>query len=133
MGKTELRKRLWEREHGRCWYCDRDTILHCGDSNLRRATNDHIIPLCRGGTNDETNQVSCCRRCNEAKGALTEAEFRSMSSLDAIRFNDAVSLYDGKIEVVHVAMAAGAGYRAGPHKSYPLCEQTLGYQQERKA
>jgi 5-methylcytosine-specific restriction protein A len=28
---------------------------------------DHIVPLARGGTNDEANLQSLCRRCHVAK------------------------------------------------------------------
>jgi|GEM_PF-5048008 len=66
------------------------------------------MPLARGGTDDDTNRVCCCFRCNQAKGALTEAEFRSMSTVDAIRFNDAVKMHGlGNMTIIEVAMAAG--------------------------
>lgn len=110
--KTDLRRRLWKREDENCWYCGRHTTLVCGNNRLDRATNDHLIPRCRGGMNDETNLVSCCRRCNEAKGTLTEAEFRAMTAVDAIRFNDAVQKYGIKnIHIVEICLGASAGYR----------------------
>jgi len=34
----------------------------------RSTTVDHKLPLSRGGTNDLTNLVGACRRCNEARG-----------------------------------------------------------------
>lgn len=140
MGKLELRTKLWEREGQRCWYCDRKTKLLCGDTNSLRATNDHLIPRCRGGTNDETNQVSACRRCNELKGALTEAEFRSMSSVDAVKFNDAVIEHGSKLGVIEVALSAGPGYwkPPGPTRVWPFRldqnhhDQAMGYEQARE-
>lgn len=33
----------------------------------RMATIDHVIPLSKGGTNDEENLVTCCSRCNSKK------------------------------------------------------------------
>lgn len=34
---------------------------------------DHIIPLAAGGASDSTNLCLACYRCNEFKGARTEA------------------------------------------------------------
>lgn len=36
------------------------------------------MPRSRGGANDWSNKVRACRRCNHAKGCMTEAEFRSV-------------------------------------------------------
>jgi 5-methylcytosine-specific restriction endonuclease McrA len=48
------------------------------------ATIDHVIPIARGGRDEPTNVVPCCRFCNTSKGARllsewhrTPAEFRS--------------------------------------------------------
>jgi 5-methylcytosine-specific restriction endonuclease McrA len=38
-------------------------------------TLDHVIPRARGGSNRDENLRPCCRRCNEAKGDLTLAEY----------------------------------------------------------
>lgn len=113
-GKHDLRKALWEREDKCCWYCTRKTRLYCQENAGDRATIDHLIPKCRGGVDDDTNRVNCCLRCNGLKGLLTEAEFRSMSSVDALRFNDAAGRYGIKnLRIIHIAMAAGEGYRPG--------------------
>lgn len=49
-----------------CFYC-----------NDRRAdTIDHIIPLTRGGTNQEGNLVPACRKCNCSKSDLLVTEWR---------------------------------------------------------
>lgn len=31
-------------------------------------TVDHLVPISRGGTNDDDNLVSACAKCNEARG-----------------------------------------------------------------
>jgi 5-methylcytosine-specific restriction endonuclease McrA len=41
-----------------CLWCDRKTVL----------TVDHIVPICRGGSNDISNIQPLCRRCNSEKG-----------------------------------------------------------------
>lgn len=56
----------------RDWWPLRNSILdrdahecrYCGD--LARCA-DHVIPLSRGGTNDEDNLVACCLPCNSSK------------------------------------------------------------------
>ncbi len=35
------------------------------------ATADHVIPKARGGTDELSNLVDCCRRCNSARGGGT--------------------------------------------------------------
>lgn len=92
-GQFELRRTLWLRERKVCCYCGRPTRLHTKDGASDRATIDHLIPTCRGGADDDSNRASCCRRCNEAKGMLTEEEFRTMSVLEALKFNDAVGIF----------------------------------------
>lgn len=87
------RERLWLKEGKRCHYCGRKTRLHAKDGANDKATSDHKTPKCRGGSGAEWNQASACARCNQIKGVLTEAEFRAMPMLDAIRFNDMVGTF----------------------------------------
>ena len=44
---------------------------------------DHLRPQVLGGTNDESNLVTCCRHCNSAKGAKSLAEFVASLPVDA--------------------------------------------------
>lgn len=50
----------------RCAYCRRQ---------FRRLTQDHVVPLTRGGRHDATNIVPSCRSCNSRKGQRTQADF----------------------------------------------------------
>lgn len=36
---------------------------------------DHVIPYCRGGTNENANLLTCCRRCNSSRGSRSVAAF----------------------------------------------------------
>ncbi|HYD30856.1 MAG TPA: HNH endonuclease [Azospirillaceae bacterium] len=45
---------------GRCFYC--------GEPVGAKATFDHVIPQCYGGTDDPGNIVLAHRRCNQLKG-----------------------------------------------------------------
>lgn len=53
----------------RCFYCRRRV-------RARRAHIDHRRPVSKGGTNERSNTVLACARCNLAKGGMTEAAFR---------------------------------------------------------
>ena len=63
-----LRRMVIERDGLRCVYCDEDLVgaeVHLDD----------VIPESRGGpTNYENLQVTC-RKCNLAKGILSEDQF----------------------------------------------------------
>lgn len=43
---------------------------YCGDSveNGTKLSLDHILPHSKGGTNHETNLVTCCSKCNSSRG-----------------------------------------------------------------
>jgi 5-methylcytosine-specific restriction endonuclease McrA len=56
--------------HGsECYYCHVPTLIDppAGKCHLER-TLDHVIPLSRGGPDDVSNVVCCCRSCNSRKG-----------------------------------------------------------------
>jgi 5-methylcytosine-specific restriction endonuclease McrA len=63
-----LRRRVIERDGYYCVYCDEDLIN--AEIHL-----DHVIPESRGGTTTYDNLQVTCRKCNLAKGVLTEGEF----------------------------------------------------------
>ncbi len=54
---------------------DRCACVYCGFSGLndfnawRQLAIDHVIPLCRRGSNTHDNKVVACHRCNTLKGA----------------------------------------------------------------
>lgn len=50
-------KRILKRDNYICHYCGE-----------KANSVDHIVPVSRGGTDDEDNLVSCCRSCNSRKG-----------------------------------------------------------------
>lgn len=61
-----------EAADGRCYYCGcRPEILTC----------DHMVPFCRGGTNEITNIVPACLKCNQRKGTCTANEFLNILGL----------------------------------------------------
>ena len=62
---------------GVCAYCERPF------SDVRPPTIDHVIPLSRGGTNDDSNVVAACRSCNSSKGSRTAVEFQEVGRVSA--------------------------------------------------
>jgi hypothetical protein len=63
-----LRRSVIDRDGPRCVYCDDD--LTNAEIHL-----DHVIPESKGGLTSLNNLQVTCRKCNLAKGVLTESEF----------------------------------------------------------
>jgi 5-methylcytosine-specific restriction endonuclease McrA len=59
----ELRLRILRRDRYLCRYCG-------GEAN----TVDHVLPKARGGTDDPSNLVAACARCNYSKQDRTPGE-----------------------------------------------------------
>jgi hypothetical protein len=43
----------------------------CGYCGRKAHTVDHVVPLNRGGTNEDDNLIACCKRCKNAKSNKT--------------------------------------------------------------
>lgn len=59
LGKR-LRFSVFARDNFTCRYCGRQ-------SDSVELQVDHLIPVCKGGTNDESNLVTACVPCNQGK------------------------------------------------------------------
>lgn len=59
--KKRVRHAMWERQQGRCFYCEREVALE-------HAEFDHIVPVSKGGKNGQYNLVIACVACNRQKG-----------------------------------------------------------------
>jgi 5-methylcytosine-specific restriction endonuclease McrA len=74
------RDRIYTRDKFRCQYCGiKVKSFHkaLGRNLLREdLTLDHIHPQSRGGETKPSNLVTCCKPCNQIKGALTPEEAR---------------------------------------------------------
>ncbi len=55
---------LWGKSRDICYYCDCALTF----DGTRMRTIDHIRAQCRRGTNDNTNKVYACAKCNGWKG-----------------------------------------------------------------
>ena len=56
--KTGIKNRLFSRVEHKCVLC----------GSTENLTIDHIIPLRKGGTNDDSNMQILCGKCNRLKG-----------------------------------------------------------------
>ena len=56
----EKRKKILEKTRCRCGRCGKDL-------DTTTMTVDHVIPLSKGGTNETSNLVALCDKCNQAK------------------------------------------------------------------
>ena len=60
--QSSRRFRVLQRDNFRCQYCGRTA------KDDVRLEIDHIVPLCKGGTNEDSNLITCCMPCNRSKG-----------------------------------------------------------------
>jgi hypothetical protein len=55
---------IYLRDGMACFYCGSDFMNE--DTKLSL---DHVTPHCEGGGNKPNNLITCCKRCNEKRGA----------------------------------------------------------------
>lgn len=60
--------RLYKQQRGRCFYC--------GQPLRKDFALDHVVPITKGGGNEEGNVVCACPQCNYLKADLDVEEFR---------------------------------------------------------
>ncbi len=79
--REELRRKTYEREGGKCFWCGGRVRLTWKRQWTGRetpedaATLDHIIPKSQGGKYDINNLVCACRSCNAKRGSADAQEF----------------------------------------------------------
>lgn len=62
-----VRARIFARDDYTCRYCEARAVeLEC----------DHVVPISRGGSNDDDNLVTACRPCNRSKRDKTPEEWQ---------------------------------------------------------
>src|SRR5438067_2442605 len=80
--RSDLDKRLYERQSSKCFICDQpiDLILHQGQLEV-----DHIEPLAEGGADSENNFALVHSHCNRQKGASDLRVARRMAEFDRLQ------------------------------------------------
>lgn len=88
------REILFELMPPNCYYCMTPF------SRRRPATVEHIVPVCRGGSNHMSNLALTCSPCNAKKGSMTGVEF--LESLGVKNPVTRLGHYKGDIEIQSV-------------------------------
>jgi len=61
-GSKRKRRRVWNRDKGKCFYCGKDVQFGSPDFTL-----DHVVPRSKGGPGTVWNLATCCLECNYTK------------------------------------------------------------------
>jgi hypothetical protein len=70
LNRRERLAAILERDGAHCVWCRRAI-----DTDLVRATTEHVIPRLKGGPSWIENEVAACARCNRQRGHRTLAEW----------------------------------------------------------
>lgn len=70
--RPQKRKILYERQGGKCAICGKQLHIDMDGDKESYLTFDHIIPVCRGGSNGLMNLQGLCRKCNKLKSDKME-------------------------------------------------------------
>ena len=70
LGWTEKKAVLWDRSMGRCHYCQK--VMN----PFSEFSVDHVVPRSKGGPDDLSNLVACCRGCNTDKRDRDVSQWR---------------------------------------------------------
>ncbi len=77
-------EQLVKRDGYVCHYCGEKLVESISGFNERGASVDHIISQSEGGTDDLSNLVLACRRCNLDKGTKHYHQYRFRVETDGI-------------------------------------------------
>jgi hypothetical protein len=69
-----LPREIWQSLRAAIFRRDNYTCQYCGAAGARLEC-DHVVPVSRGGSNDESNLVTACFTCNRSKRDKTLAEW----------------------------------------------------------
>lgn len=64
----KLAEKVQIRDDYECQYCGKDGLASI--EAWHDCTVDHFVPVKKGGTEDESNLVTCCGHCNAIKGKM---------------------------------------------------------------
>lgn len=93
-----IRFSIFARDGFSCKYCGRQ-------SDEVKLVIDHITPVAKGGTNDETNLITSCEPCNQGKAAKllpSEPQIESRRLCLAQEFQEQNSLHRAAVEAARI-------------------------------
>mmetsp|Transcript_2021 Transcript_2021/g.3901 ORF Transcript_2021/g.3901 Transcript_2021/m.3901 type:complete len:370 (-) Transcript_2021:630-1739(-) len=109
------KRNVFLRDEYRCQYCN--DLFHTRELSL-----DHVVPRCKGGGLHWENAVTCCRKCNGAKGSMDLVDIRRQLGMRLLRPPRTPTQYE---------LAATAS-RMLPRRVHPTWEPFLGTQNKQK-
>ncbi len=65
--RTHKREVLYNRQNGKCAICGKYLQIHNRASSEDYLTFDHVLPVCKGGSNGLINLQGLCKSCNYNK------------------------------------------------------------------
>jgi hypothetical protein len=74
---------IHQKNNWRCWFCGKRVARTKKRHAPNKAVTDHLNPVFRNGTNDDSNLVTACNKCNGRKSFKTLEEYRLFVSLQA--------------------------------------------------
>ncbi len=89
------RQAITNKFEGVCQACGKEGLSPLSDEDKYLASMDHIIPLSRGGSNDDDNVQLLCLPCNLSKGQMTMGEF-----VDYLKCNEELNVFASYLENV---------------------------------
>ncbi len=78
--RPNKRKILYQRQDGKCAICGKQLQIEDNTSREDYLTFDHIIPVCRGGSNGLMNLQGLCWKCNHDKDSVLDG----VSNMDRV-------------------------------------------------
>ncbi|MBB4290623.1 5-methylcytosine-specific restriction endonuclease McrA [Rhizobium leguminosarum] len=85
--------KLFERQNGRCCYCERFVVLSADYKIQQRsdaATIEHLRRRADGGTNQPHNLSLACKRCNQERGSLSWILYATFRRGEFLEFMEAI-------------------------------------------
>ena len=89
------RKAIWARFEGRCFYCGTEVTYYNKKHNSLEI--DHVVPVSKGGSDDESNLACSCRNCNRSKNDLSANDFFAFRKLKKLPVSDGFARLVGEI------------------------------------
>lgn len=71
--KEAKSKRIFKKCNGKCAYCGKQLTLGTAGACV-----DHVIPIAKGGNNEDENLVMACRKCNSSKKDKPLSEWKGL-------------------------------------------------------
>ena len=78
--QAAIRRSIWDKTDGKCWYCGIQTKPWL-DFEV-----DHYLPRNQGGTDELSNLVPTCHRCNSTKGPRSPEYLRHKLGISRFYF-----------------------------------------------